>query len=95
MATEKVEEKLEVEEKVEVLDFKALKIARQKLSDELRKIWTSEELAPVRVNLKAVGEKVSTPYSEAAEESGYAKLLEDVAEKLKLRDLMRSAWGKE
>jgi len=85
--------KQKVEEVVEVLDFKALEKARQKLSETMKEIWKSEELQPVRSNLENVGEAMSKPYANAAEESGYAKLLAKEAKRLGLKELMESAWG--
>jgi hypothetical protein len=95
MSEEKVSEKVEEKPEVEVLDFKALAKAREKLSKSVTEAWISTELKPVRSNLKEVGKILKKPYESAAEESGYAKLLRETAEKLKLKELMESAWGTE
>jgi hypothetical protein len=93
MSEEKISEKVEEKPEVEVLDFKALEKARRKLSDSVREVWISPELKPVRSNLKEVGKVLKKPYESAAEDSGYSKLLRETAEKLKLKELMESAWG--
>lgn len=87
----KVEEKAEV--KVELLDFEQLRKARRKISTSMKDVWSSEDLKPVRSNLEEVGRAISKPYSRVAEESGFAQMLAEEAEKLDLPGLMRSAWG--
>lgn len=85
MAEEKVEEK-----KPEVVSAAA---GRAKLSSVVREAWSAPELKGVRANLEDLGKTLSSPYHKAAIDSGFDKLLRETAEKLKLRELMKSAWG--
>ena len=75
-------------------ELEKARLARQKLSDVVSEAWRADELQSVRSNLKRVGEQLSDPYHDAAAKSEYAKILRETAERLGLRELMRSAWGK-